>query len=152
MRSPDHSLFHREPPRDQLKVIDGEVATDDIYTVEKLLNHRGPPSDRFFLIKWKGFPSSENTWEPEKNLLTCQGLLKKYWEDKQNATTDNPPVSRSSSSVESRVEALAAPACSPETANTATNPPPPSSDAVNETQRRSARSGRLIRTPSKHNN
>ena len=68
-------------PRDQLKVIDAHanVPVDDIYTVEKILNHRGPASKRQFLIKWQGFPTSENTWEPESNLLTCQQLLRNYW-------------------------------------------------------------------------
>ena len=38
----DHSLYHREPPRDHLKVIDGkaDVNLDDIYYVEKIVDHK----------------------------------------------------------------------------------------------------------------
>jgi hypothetical protein len=81
LQNTDKSLYPRELPRDQLKVIDAHanVPVDDIYTVEKILNHRGPASKRQFLIKWQGFPTSENTWEPESNLLTCQQLLRNYW-------------------------------------------------------------------------
>lgn len=25
-----------------------------------------------FLVKWENYSSSQNTWEPEKNLLHCQ--------------------------------------------------------------------------------
>jgi hypothetical protein len=94
----DKSLFPRNPTRDQLKVIDGTVLVDDIYTAEKILGHKGPANKRFFLVKWQGYPASENTWEPEENLLTCQGLLDNYWSvrnaaqesEVKNAESENP--------------------------------------------------------------
>jgi hypothetical protein len=79
----DKSLFPRDVPRDQLKPIAGEIPADDIYTVEKIIDHKGPANKRFFLVKWQGYPVSENTWEPESNLLTCQDLLAKYWSFRQ---------------------------------------------------------------------
>jgi hypothetical protein len=71
------------------------VPTEDIYTVEAILNHRGPEHKREFLIKWKGFPADSNTWEPECNLLTCQNLLKKYWTKRlpTSDATSMPPHS-----------------------------------------------------------
>ncbi|XP_062854464.1 histone-lysine N-methyltransferase SUV39H1b [Trichomycterus rosablanca] len=33
-----------------------------------------------FLVKWKGFPESMNTWETRKN-LKCTDLLSQFWED-----------------------------------------------------------------------
>jgi hypothetical protein len=79
----DKSLFPRDVPRDQLKPIAGEVPADDIYTVEKIIDHKGPANKRLFLVKWRGYPTSENTWEPESNLLTCQELLAQYWSFRQ---------------------------------------------------------------------
>mmetsp|Transcript_8379 Transcript_8379/g.12989 ORF Transcript_8379/g.12989 Transcript_8379/m.12989 type:complete len:94 (-) Transcript_8379:35-316(-) len=44
------------------------------YEVEKVVDHRyrktafPDGSHDEYLIKWKGYPSSENTWEPESNL------------------------------------------------------------------------------------
>ena len=77
----DNSLYHREPPRDHLKVIDAKASLplDDVYFVERILNHKGAKNKRFFLIKWLNFPSSDNSWEPESNLLGCETLLDDYW-------------------------------------------------------------------------
>ncbi|XP_016087293.1 histone-lysine N-methyltransferase SUV39H1b [Sinocyclocheilus grahami] len=33
-----------------------------------------------YLVKWKGYPESSNTWEPRKN-LKCVDLLNQFWED-----------------------------------------------------------------------
>lgn len=81
LQNVDHSLYHREPPRDQLKLIDGnsDVTTDDIFYVERILDHKGTGKNRRYLVKWLNFPSSENQWEPESNLIGCEQLLQDYW-------------------------------------------------------------------------
>eukprot|EP00061_Rhincodon_typus_P007341 g28946.t1 len=35
----------------------------------------------YYLVKWKGWPESTNTWEPRKN-LRCVGLVKQYHDDR----------------------------------------------------------------------
>jgi hypothetical protein len=99
----DKSLFPRNPTRDQLKVIDGTVLVDDIYTAEKILGHKGPANKRFFLVKWQGYPASENTWEPEENLLTCQGLLDNYW-SVRNAAQESEVKNAESENSEASLE------------------------------------------------
>ncbi|KAL2126371.1 hypothetical protein VTI74DRAFT_1096 [Chaetomium olivicolor] len=34
------------------------------YEVEAILDHAGPPNNRHYLIKWKGYAEDDNTWEP----------------------------------------------------------------------------------------
>jgi hypothetical protein len=45
--------------------------------VEKVLEVKfKKQGKREFLIRWKGFPSSADTWEPEEN-LNCTDLINK---------------------------------------------------------------------------
>ena len=72
------------------------------FEVEHILAHKNPPG-RFsgyrYLVKWVGFPSYRNTWEPRKNLVDVlpdgttmpnQHLL--TYERDNNFTTDDPPI------------------------------------------------------------
>ncbi|XP_048096210.1 LOW QUALITY PROTEIN: histone-lysine N-methyltransferase SUV39H1b [Alosa alosa] len=51
-----------------------------VVPTEKLKNGMTPPPQELFLVKWRGFPESMNTWEPRKN-LKCVELLSQFWED-----------------------------------------------------------------------
>lgn len=51
------------------------------YTVEAIVKHRQRRNGSYeFFIKWKGYSSDENTWEPLENLAGSQALLDEYWE------------------------------------------------------------------------
>ena len=38
------------------------------FVVEKILDCEGPPTNRKYLIKWEGYSSEHNTWEPRPNM------------------------------------------------------------------------------------
>ena len=40
-----------------------------LYTVEKIINTRIRGGRREFLIKWHGYSSETNTWEPYRNIM-----------------------------------------------------------------------------------
>jgi hypothetical protein len=67
-----HSPNFSRPPPDLVK---GE----DEYEVEQIWNHRyfWCSCALQYLIKWKGYPESDNTWEPVDNVHTTN-LLKTY--------------------------------------------------------------------------
>ena len=49
------------------------------YEVEKIVDKRTNIYGLVeYLVKWKGYPSSENTWEPKKNLKRLEHLIKEY--------------------------------------------------------------------------
>ena len=49
------------------------------YEVEKIVDKRTNIYGLVeYLVKWKGYPSSENTWEPKKNLRKLEHLIKEY--------------------------------------------------------------------------
>ncbi|KAF7695316.1 histone-lysine N-methyltransferase SUV39H1-A isoform X1 [Silurus meridionalis] len=58
------------------------VAEDDFndYVVDYLCNYKKIKSKEYFLVKWKGYSESENTWEPHKN-LKCPQILQQFRQD-----------------------------------------------------------------------
>ena len=48
------------------------------YKIEAIISHRRSGKGRAYLVKWKGYPTSENTWEPEQNLYNAREILKQY--------------------------------------------------------------------------
>lgn len=63
------------------------VEDDKLYIVEEILSHRTSEiineqgeAEIEFLIKWKGFPHSSNTWEPASNCSNCEKKVEEYWE------------------------------------------------------------------------
>lgn len=47
------------------------------YEVDLLLRHRDLEDTRMYLVKWKGYPKAEATWEPSSN-LNCRTLVRQY--------------------------------------------------------------------------
>lgn len=48
------------------------------FEVDRILEvHHKRDGTREFLVSWKGYPASENSWEPEEN-MTCSDLIKKF--------------------------------------------------------------------------
>ena len=79
-----HPVFHTSllkafhgVSREQRPPVFQDASTSE-YEVEQLLAHRTVRNQTQYLIQWKGYPSWDNTWEPESNLTHCQDLLQEY--------------------------------------------------------------------------
>jgi transposase InsO family protein len=86
-----HPRFHvnklepADPETPLQKTFHYETEEENEFEVEDLLDYREIGRQDFqsncfiqeWLVKWKGYPHSENTWEPESNLQNCQQILKK---------------------------------------------------------------------------
>ncbi|KAL8451288.1 hypothetical protein Emag_002817 [Eimeria magna] len=48
------------------------------FEVEAILEVRGPKTAKEYIIKWKGKPLDEATWEPTRNLTHCKHLLRAF--------------------------------------------------------------------------
>ena len=66
-----HGPNFLQPPLD---LIDGE----EEYEVEVIPGHCGKPGHHTFLIRWKGYSTAEDTWEPERNLGNAQSMISEY--------------------------------------------------------------------------
>ena len=59
--------------------MNAEELQPDEYIVDLLLKARGPLATREFLVKWRQYPRSAATWEPEKELRRrCSELIDQY--------------------------------------------------------------------------
>ena len=67
----EHGPNFLQPPPDL-------VDSEEEYKVKVVLRHRGKPSHHTFLIRWKGYSTAEDTWEPERNLGNTQSLITEY--------------------------------------------------------------------------
>ncbi|XP_032896096.1 histone-lysine N-methyltransferase SUV39H2 [Amblyraja radiata] len=52
------------------------------YEVEYLCGFKKEKGTAYYLVKWKGWPESTNTWEPRRH-LHCLGLIKQFQEDQR---------------------------------------------------------------------
>ena len=48
------------------------IDNESVFRVENILATRLRRGKRQYLVKWEGYPSTENTWEPEDNILDSQ--------------------------------------------------------------------------------
>jgi hypothetical protein len=55
-------------------LIDGE----EEFEIEAIISHRKLRNKLQYLISWKGYPSSDNSWLPEKDLTNAKEILKTY--------------------------------------------------------------------------
>jgi len=70
----ENSVYGKNFPAPPPDLIQGE----EEYEIEKILRHRGTPSNRFFLIRWKGYSAKEDSWIPEQDLKNAKSALTDY--------------------------------------------------------------------------
>ncbi|XP_063751605.1 histone-lysine N-methyltransferase SUV39H1b isoform X2 [Eleginops maclovinus] len=68
------ALCHRE--KLSCKQLGVNRANPKVYDVEFICDYK-KTKEEFYLLKWKGFPESDNSWEPKRN-LKCPKLIKQF--------------------------------------------------------------------------
>jgi hypothetical protein len=54
--------------------------TEPEWEVEAILNKRTRGRKVFYLVKWKGYPMEEASWEPEDHLTNSQAVIREFEE------------------------------------------------------------------------
>ena len=60
------------------QLTDENMTYEDEYVVERIIDIHSSHGKRQYLIKWKGYKDSDNTWEPTENLTHCQDIIKEF--------------------------------------------------------------------------
>jgi hypothetical protein len=79
---------HRREKRPLPQIVEGE----EEYEMEEILKSRKRGRGMQYLVKWKGYPHSENTWEPARHLTHAKKMLNEFNKRNTNvrATTTVP--------------------------------------------------------------
>jgi len=81
----------RTPPEPPPIEIEGE----EEYEVEKILDARLFRRQRQYLVKWEGYSTTENSWEPIQNLEHASDIITDFHERHPNFTWTSPKRSSS---------------------------------------------------------
>lgn len=82
-----HPVFHvslLEPAPENAKLAENveiEEETEQEYEVEKILEYKRVNGKPYYLIKWVGYDTSENTWEPIEHLTDCRRLVQQFHQE-----------------------------------------------------------------------
>ena len=60
-----------------------ENTTEEEYEVERILQMKKFSGRTKYLVKWKGYDTSENTWEPVKNLTSCRAAVQQFHQEQK---------------------------------------------------------------------
>ena len=71
----------RFPGRAHTKPAPILINEEQEWEVEWILDFRERPGRGQFLVKWKGYPSSENSWEPIEGLENAKDMVEAWWTD-----------------------------------------------------------------------
>jgi hypothetical protein len=88
-----HPIFHvsllEKAPQNARQCRTETDATEMEYEVEKILGHSQIEGETRYLVKWKGYPTEENTWEPIEHLQNAQAALKDYRQSQETEKRTN---------------------------------------------------------------
>ena len=70
----------------QLHSLEDEEEQQEL-EVEEVLDRRQEKGQLYYLIKWKSFDSSANSWEPINNLIHWRDVIKEFEQRKKADST-----------------------------------------------------------------
>ena len=72
----------------------GDSDAEEEYKPEAILDERGQGRTARYLVKWFGYPKSESTWEPKRNIASCFKVLYDSWSKTTSKVHKEPKQSK----------------------------------------------------------
>ena len=73
---------------------------DEVFTIERIIDHRDDGKGNYeYLIKWKGYNDTYNSWEPTTNFFDTQSITI-YWRSRKNQQLASPRTRQRSKNAE----------------------------------------------------
>jgi hypothetical protein len=70
--------LHPADKDSNLQLLPDIIEEVEEYEVERILDHKGGKRQQRYLIKWKGYPMSEASWESKKDLRHAPDRVLEY--------------------------------------------------------------------------
>ena len=93
---PSRPIVDDRPPAELL-----DDTKEEVYEVENIVNKRIARGKTMYLVKWKGYPEWENTWEPESAFKYHRDAINEY-ESKTIHQSTNSSTTRTSNRIQTR--------------------------------------------------
>ena len=58
--------------------------SEKLFEIEEIKGHKVSHGKHFYLVRWKGYSSEDDTWEPRKNFSQATEILRIYDEKRKN--------------------------------------------------------------------
>ncbi|KAG2040076.1 hypothetical protein BDR03DRAFT_998406 [Suillus americanus] len=84
---PDLASDNEEAPEEEGDEQDEEYEIEEV--IESQKGYFGDGKFGYF-VKWKGYPSDDNSWVHEDDAANAQDLINKYWENKRKVSKGGP--------------------------------------------------------------
>ena len=80
LKDPSGAVLPKKVPISHVsKTSDSSSDTSPMFFVERIINHREYQGQYLYLVKWLGYDSSSNTWEPADS-FTDPAMIQAYWD------------------------------------------------------------------------
>ncbi|EIE90539.1 hypothetical protein RO3G_15250 [Rhizopus delemar RA 99-880] len=93
LRDVDETLMSRNYSPEELKLIsqDEIIPKDELYEIEAIINHRGEPGNREYLVRWKNYSKDDDSWLTAE-AFTDPESINIYWRKMGKSINQNGEV------------------------------------------------------------